>query len=136
MSGDHVTSLEEFDTTGMDSVWLAIKILRKTNDYRRTKLSKMEVARDEVVPSMVDEVIERKMLGPEVVQWTKDIVDLIRRWMTTTPGWIKEIKLVGGSLRLPSYSNHSKKGYRTHSKLKSTPEHSGKFSTRYTVVVM
>ncbi|KAL8099975.1 hypothetical protein AgCh_032295 [Apium graveolens] len=79
---------------GMDSIWLAIKIPRKTNDYRRTKLSKMEAARDEVVPSMVDEVIERKMLGPEVVQWTKDIVDLIRRWMTTTPGWIKEIDMM------------------------------------------
>ncbi|KAL8088282.1 hypothetical protein AgCh_038165 [Apium graveolens] len=50
MNGDYVNSLEEFDTTGMDSVWLAIKIPRKMNDDSRTKLSKMEAARDEVVP--------------------------------------------------------------------------------------
>ncbi|KAL8135394.1 hypothetical protein AgCh_010149 [Apium graveolens] len=63
----------------MDSVWLAIKIPRKTNDDCRIKLSKMEAAKDEVVPSMVDEVAERKMLGLAVVQRTRDIIDLIRR---------------------------------------------------------
>ncbi|KAL8126500.1 hypothetical protein AgCh_013692 [Apium graveolens] len=98
---------EEFDTTGMDSVWLAIKIPRKTNDDSRTKLSKMEAARDELVPSMVDEVIERKMLGPEVVQWTKDIVDIIRRWMTTTPGWIKEVFPGKGWMRFQKKGNLS-----------------------------
>ncbi|KAL8100167.1 hypothetical protein AgCh_032424 [Apium graveolens] len=71
---------EEFDTTSIDSIWLAIKIPRKMNDYRRTKLSKMEAARDEVVPSMVDEVVERKMLEPIVVQRTKDIIDLKKKY--------------------------------------------------------
>ncbi|KAL8115511.1 hypothetical protein AgCh_022130 [Apium graveolens] len=70
---------EEFYTTCMDSVWLDIKISWKVNDDSRTKLSKMEAARDEVVPSKMDEVVERKMLGPAVVQRTKDIIDLIRR---------------------------------------------------------
>ncbi|KAL8156013.1 hypothetical protein AgCh_001179 [Apium graveolens] len=95
MSGDHVTSLEEFDTTDMDSVWLAIKILRKTNGYRSIEVSPYEIleGRQCRSPLCWDKVIERKMLGPEVVQWTKDIVDLIRRWMTTTPGWIKEERM-------------------------------------------
>ena len=31
-NGDYVASLEEFDTTCMDSVWLAIKISWKVND--------------------------------------------------------------------------------------------------------
>ena len=44
MSGDHVTSLEEFDTTGMDSVWLAIKIPRKTNDYSRSAVDHSNAA--------------------------------------------------------------------------------------------
>ena len=35
MNGDYVNSLEEFDTTGMDSVWLAIKTSWKINDYSR-----------------------------------------------------------------------------------------------------
>ena len=33
MNGDYVTSLEGFDTTCMDSVWLAIKTSGKMNDY-------------------------------------------------------------------------------------------------------
>ncbi|KAL8109225.1 hypothetical protein AgCh_025355 [Apium graveolens] len=49
MKGDYVNSLEEFDTTVMDSVWLAIKIPRKMNDDSRIELSKMEAARNEVV---------------------------------------------------------------------------------------
>ena len=36
MNGNYVNSLEEFDTTGMDSVWLAIKISRKMNDDSRS----------------------------------------------------------------------------------------------------
>ena len=36
MNGNYVNSLEEFDTTGMDSVWLAIKIPRKMNDDSRS----------------------------------------------------------------------------------------------------
>ncbi|KAL8149235.1 hypothetical protein AgCh_006298 [Apium graveolens] len=48
-----INKREESDTAGMDSVWLAIKTSWKTNDDSRTKLSKMEAARKEVVPSMV-----------------------------------------------------------------------------------
>ncbi|KAL8108337.1 hypothetical protein AgCh_024701 [Apium graveolens] len=73
MNGDYVNSLEEFDTTGMDSVWLAIKIPRKTNDDSRTKLLKIEAARKEWYHCG-----ERKMLEPAVIQRTKDIIDLIR----------------------------------------------------------
>ena len=35
MIGDYVTSLEGFDTTCMDSVWLDIKTSWKMNDYNR-----------------------------------------------------------------------------------------------------
>ncbi|KAL8147335.1 hypothetical protein AgCh_004877 [Apium graveolens] len=49
MNGDYVNSLEEFDTTGMDSVWLDIKISWNVNDDSRIELSKMEAARNEVV---------------------------------------------------------------------------------------
>ena len=36
MNDDHVTSLEEFDTICMDSVWLAIKTSWKMNDDSRS----------------------------------------------------------------------------------------------------
>ncbi|KAL8119933.1 hypothetical protein AgCh_017163 [Apium graveolens] len=92
MNGDYVTSLEGLDTTCMDSVWLAIKTSWKMNDYSRTKLSKIEAAEKGVVKLWwyvewkhirdtkvdEDEVVERKMLGPAVVQRTKDMIDLIR----------------------------------------------------------
>ncbi|KAL8088499.1 hypothetical protein AgCh_038323 [Apium graveolens] len=80
MNGDSVTSLEEFDMTGMDSVWLAIKIPRKTNDYRSVGMSPYEALYRKRCrsPLYQNEVGEHKMLGPEVVQRTKDIVDLIR----------------------------------------------------------
>ncbi|KAL8119766.1 hypothetical protein AgCh_017030 [Apium graveolens] len=130
-----------------------------------------------------NEVGERKMLGPELVQRTKDIVDLIRGRLIVTPGWTKElvgkvlrwpttlvhksrpnkqdqacrrlpkasyqlntsqgsvqdIKLTDQSVTFPYLARSCRKlriGYRTHSKLKSTLERSGKFSTRYTIVVM
>ncbi|KAL8155200.1 hypothetical protein AgCh_000544 [Apium graveolens] len=75
------------DSMSFDSMnWKGLREYRR-NDSRitlevlqgeRTKLSKMEAAREEVVPSMVDKVVERKMLGPTVVQRTKNIIDLIR----------------------------------------------------------
>ena len=43
MNGDHVTSLEEFDTICMDSVWLAIKTSWKTNDYSRSTVDPSSV---------------------------------------------------------------------------------------------
>ena len=36
MIGDYVNSLEVFDTTCMDSVWLDIKTSWKMNDYSRS----------------------------------------------------------------------------------------------------
>ncbi|KAL8114891.1 hypothetical protein AgCh_021650 [Apium graveolens] len=64
MNGDYVTSLEEFDTTGMDSVWLAIKIPRKTNDYRSVEMSPYEALYRKRCQSPLyqNEVGERKML--------------------------------------------------------------------------
>ncbi|KAL8118634.1 hypothetical protein AgCh_016231 [Apium graveolens] len=86
MNGDHVTSLEELDTRCMDSVWLAIKTSWKMNDYSRSvvdhgiKMSSYEIleGRQRRSPLCYDEVVERKMLGPAVVQRTKDMIDLIR----------------------------------------------------------
>ncbi|KAL8156595.1 hypothetical protein AgCh_001621 [Apium graveolens] len=93
----------------------------------------------EVADTLKDEVVERKMLGPAVVQRTRDIIDLIRgRLVVTQDGHKRKcnsdarqigayeridmqpdvtymeqpgrIKLVGGSLRLPSNLTPPKEG--------------------------
>ena len=44
MNGDYVTSLEGFDTTCMDSVWLDIKISWKVNDDSRSVVDHSKAA--------------------------------------------------------------------------------------------
>ena len=44
MNGDYVTSLEGFDTTCMDSVWLAIKTSWKMNDDSRSVVDHSKAA--------------------------------------------------------------------------------------------
>ncbi|KAL8145993.1 hypothetical protein AgCh_003941 [Apium graveolens] len=63
-----------------------------------------------------DEVVERKMLGPAVVQRTKDMIDLIRGRLVVAQD---------GHDKLPDSSRAIR-----------NPSRPGKFSTRYTVVVM